>query len=107
VPTIRLSLAAAAILQAVSNGYAYGFDIMDATGLPSGTTYPALRRMEAAGLLASRWEDSALAQQEQRPTRKYYELTAAGRRALEDALGRYRLRASPRMRAAKPSPVRR
>lgn len=106
-PSIRLSFAAAAILQAVANGYAYGFDIMDATGLPSGTTYPALRRMEAAGLLASRWEAAGLARQEQRPARKYYELTKSGRLALEGAAARYRLRAPSRVRATRPSPVRR
>ena len=55
-PDTSLSLSAAAILQAIDHGYGYGFDIMDATGLPSGTVYPALRRMEAAGLIASRWE---------------------------------------------------
>ena len=37
----------ALILQALDNGYYYGFDIMDVTGLPSGTVYPALRRMES------------------------------------------------------------
>jgi len=30
-----LSYSAAVILQAVANGYQYGFDIMDSTGLPS------------------------------------------------------------------------
>ena len=59
----------------------YGFDIMDATGLPSGTVYPALRRMEAAGLIVSKWEDPAVAQREQRPARKYYEVTRSGHRA--------------------------
>jgi PadR family transcriptional regulator len=106
-PTIRLSFAAAAILQAVANGYAYGFDIMDATGLPSGTTYPALRRMEAAGLLASRWEATSQAREEQRPTRKYYELTRMGRLALDGAVTRYRLRAPSRARTTRLSPVRR
>ena len=37
-----LSHSAAAILQALANGYQYGFDVMDVTGLPSGTVYPAL-----------------------------------------------------------------
>ncbi|MFN7929787.1 MAG: hypothetical protein U0Y68_17950 [Blastocatellia bacterium] len=39
----------ALILQAVENGYRYGFDVMTITGLPSGTVYPALRRLEEAG----------------------------------------------------------
>ncbi len=46
----KLSHTAALILQTVDNGSSYGFDIMDATGLPSGTVYPALRRMETEGL---------------------------------------------------------
>ena len=71
-PEGYLSFSATVILQAVANGYGYGFDIMDATGLPSGTVYPALRRMEAAGLVVSRWEDAAVAQREHRPARKYY-----------------------------------
>jgi hypothetical protein len=39
-----LSYAATVILQAISSGYLYGFDIIDITGLPGGTVYPALRR---------------------------------------------------------------
>jgi hypothetical protein len=34
------------VLHALARGYSYGFDIMGATGLPSGTVYPALRRLE-------------------------------------------------------------
>jgi DNA-binding PadR family transcriptional regulator len=100
-----VSLSAAAILQAINRGFAYGFDIMDATGLPSGTVYPALRRMEAAGFIASRWESAAQAQRDQRPPRKYYELTPSGQAAREAASKRYRLAESPRARAAKPSIV--
>ena len=43
---VKLSHTAALILQTISQGYCYGFDIMDVTGLPSGTVYPALRRLE-------------------------------------------------------------
>jgi PadR family transcriptional regulator, regulatory protein PadR len=39
----KLSHAATMILQAVGVGYIYGFSVMEATGLPSGTVYPALR----------------------------------------------------------------
>jgi PadR family transcriptional regulator, regulatory protein PadR len=86
-----LSYAAAAILQAVAGGYRYGFDIIDITGLPGGTVYPALRRLEEAGNLVSKWEPHRIAQAEQRPPRKYYELTRAGRAALAEAIKRYRL----------------
>ena len=101
-----LTLSATVVLQAVSNGYVYGFDIMDATGLPSGTVYPALRRMQASGLIGARWEDAATAQREQRPPRKYYELTKSGGRALADAAARYRLASRSPVRAGRPSSAR-
>jgi len=104
-PPAPVSLSAAAILQAIDRGFVYGFDIMDATGLPSGTVYPALRRMEAAGYIASRWESPAQAQRDQRPPRKYYELTPSGQTARQASSRRYRLADSPRARAAKPSPA--
>ena len=102
-----LSFSATVVLQTVANGYVYGFDVMDATGLPSGTVYPALRRMEAAGLIASRWEAPAVAQREQRPPRKYYELTRAGHAALTAAAARYRLANRAPARVGKPSPAKR
>src|SRR5437660_6479722 len=86
-----LSHSVTAILQALANGYQYGFDIMDITGLPSGTVYPALRRLEQTGLIDSKWEKAAIAQREQRPPRKYYELTPDGKEALSEAVKRYRL----------------
>ena len=89
-PLASLSYSAAIVLQAVANGYIYGFDIMDVSGLPSGTVYPALRRMEEGGLVTSSWEDEAAAQSEGRPARKYYEVTDEGREVLAEALKRYR-----------------
>jgi PadR family transcriptional regulator, regulatory protein PadR len=86
-----LSYTVAVILQALENGDQYGFDIMDVTGLPSGTVYPALRRLEEAGQVKSKWEKHSIAQQELRPPRKYYELTKEGKEALAEALQRYRL----------------
>jgi PadR family transcriptional regulator PadR len=106
-PDPYLSLSATVILQAVAHGYGYGFDIMDATGLPSGTVYPALRRMQDAGLITSRWEPQAVAQREQRPPRKYYTLSKTGDRALAEATARYRLTPRPTERAVKPHPARR
>lgn len=85
-----LSYTALFVLQAVSRGYRFGFDIMDVTGLPSGTVYPALRRLEASRLVRSDWEDDGSARQQARPRRRYYELTAAGRRMLTVAESRYR-----------------
>lgn len=88
---IKLSHTAAMILQTVDNGCSYGFDIMDATGLPSGTVYPALRRMETEGLVASSWESSKKAAAGQRPPRKYYRVTPAGSRVLGEVQKRYPL----------------
>lgn len=87
---LHLTFATGVVLQAIDRGYRYGFDVMDASGLPDGTVYPALRRLEAAGLLSSAWEDERQARAEKRPSRRYYELTADGRRALAEARARYR-----------------
>ena len=89
-PKTSLSYSAAVILQAVANGYKYGFDVMDVTGLPSGTVYPALSRLERDGYLASSWEDEGRAHAEGRPARRYYRVTAAGARALREAMAYYR-----------------
>jgi PadR family transcriptional regulator len=102
-----LSMSATTVLQAIANGYVYGFDIMDATGLPSGTVYPALRRMEAAGLIDSRWEDADVAQREQRPTRKYYEVLRSGQLVLARAAARYRFAGRGPVRRTRPSPAER
>jgi DNA-binding PadR family transcriptional regulator len=101
-----LTYTTAVILQAVANGYLYGFDIIDITGLAGGTVYPALRRLEETGHLASKWERPSIAQAEPRPQRKYYELTRAGREALAEAIKRYRLLEQTQLkkeREAKPS----
>jgi PadR family transcriptional regulator PadR len=102
-----LSMSATAVLQAIANGYAYGFDIMDATGLPSGTVYPALRRMEAGGLIASHWEEAAIARRDQRPTRKYYAISRSGQLALTEAASRYRMAERRPNRQTRPAPARR
>lgn len=86
-----LSYTMALTLQAIENGYGYGFDIMTVTGLASGTVYPALRRLESADFVLSKWERPAIAQAAQRPPRKYYEVTKQGRMALTEARQRFRL----------------
>ncbi len=73
--TTALSLASAIILRAISAGNRYGFQIMEATGLPSGTIYPALRRLEASMLIHSDFDASAAAES-QGPPRKYFRITA-------------------------------
>ncbi|MGA8111852.1 MAG: PadR family transcriptional regulator [Acidobacteriaceae bacterium] len=87
----KLSHTAAMILHAIHAGHVYGFSVMEMTGLPSGTVYPAMRRLERDGLIASRWEQQSIADAEQRPPRKYYRLTRTGRSTLEAAWRRYPL----------------
>ena len=86
-----LSHTAAMILEAIDAGHGYGFSIMEVIGLPSGTVYPAMRRLERDELIASKWETQRLADVAQRPPRKYYRLTKPGRHALEAARQRYPL----------------
>jgi len=87
----KLSHTAALILQALDAGFVYGFSIMEMTGLPSGTVYPAMRRLERDELIRSQWEKQSIADAEQRPPRKYYKLTAVGESTLEASRRRYPL----------------
>ena len=79
----KLSHTAAMILQAISAGHIYGFSVMERTGLPSGTVYPAMRRLERDDLIVSKWEQQSIADKEQRPARKYYKLTRTGKAKLD------------------------
>ncbi len=89
--SLRLSHSAALILKALSLGYGFGLDIMQVTGLPSGTVYPALRRLERDLFVESEWEvldgDTKLS----RPTRRYYRVTSEGKAAAVAATERYPL----------------
>ena len=87
---VTLSYGSAAILHAVASGSRFGFDIMNVTGLTSGTVYPALDRLETAGYLKSTWDDAAAAHAEGRPARRYFTLTAAGATTLRAALAKYK-----------------
>ena len=77
-----------AVLQALKDDFRYGFDIIDRTGLPSGTVYPALASLQGRGLVKSRWEADEVARSEGRPRRRYYEITRAGGEALSEWLER-------------------
>ena len=75
------------LLLAVLQGRpAHGYAIIEAMrqrsggtfDLPEGTVYPALHRLERAGLLASRWSS------ETGRRRRVYELTDQGRAVLEE-----------------------
>jgi DNA-binding PadR family transcriptional regulator len=79
------------ILRAIDVGFIYGYTVMEATGLPSGTVYPALRRLERDQLIRSQWERQSIADAALRPPRRYYKLTRSGEAALEAARKRYPL----------------
>jgi PadR family transcriptional regulator PadR len=85
-----LSYTSLFVLQALAADRHFGFDVMDATGLPSGTVYPALRRLEAMGFVESSWEDDGHARKANRPRRRNYQLTKSGRGQLVEAETRFR-----------------
>jgi DNA-binding PadR family transcriptional regulator len=87
---LNMTYPTALVLQALARGCHHGFDIMDATGLPSGTVYPILRRLDREGLLTSTWEKPSIAQREQRPPRRYYDITPEGAEMLAEAMRRFR-----------------
>ena len=80
----------------------YGYDLMKAARLPSGTLYPLLARLERENLVASAWETP---QQEGERPRKYYQLTGEGIRIarLELAQASARRQRAP-ARTGRPAP---
>jgi len=90
-PDAKLSHTAAIILQAIDAGHEYGFSVMETTGLPSGTVYPALRRLERDRLIRSQWESQRVADAGQRPPRKYYRITRSGKAMIDASQKRYPL----------------
>lgn len=72
--------------QAEFHGFAIAREIQDRQGArrltAHGTLYKALSRMEAAGLLSSRWEDPTAAAEADRPRRRLYKVTGVGEAAL-------------------------
>jgi PadR family transcriptional regulator PadR len=88
---MNMTYPSALVLQALSMGHHYGLDIIDATGLSAGTVYPVLRRLEREGLANARWESEKIARREQRPTRRYYDITSSGEKRLAEAVRRFRV----------------
>lgn len=74
------------LLAVLEDGPRHGYAVIeelrqrsgDALDLPEGTVYPALHRLERAGLLASTWSD------ETGRRRRVYSLTRGGRRAVQE-----------------------
>jgi DNA-binding PadR family transcriptional regulator len=85
-----LTFPAVTVLHAIASGVPYGFEILDATRLPSGTVYPILGRLERDGYVRSAWENARTAQDEKRPRRRYYRITAHGEKVLNESLTRFR-----------------
>jgi PadR family transcriptional regulator, regulatory protein PadR len=94
------------VLLADPSAQHYGYDLMKAAKLPSGTLYPMLARLQQDGLVDSEWE----AQREDaggRPPRKYYRLTAEGLRVARVELAQAASAAPARQAgygAARPAP---
>ena len=103
---MKLTYPTTLVLHALANGVRHGFDIIDATELPSGTIYPILRRLEREALVSAHWEDVEIAHKELRPPRRYYELTAAGNAVLKTAAARYRVPRAIAARVRRLRPVR-
>ena len=80
----------------------YGYDLMKAAGLPSGTLYPMLARLEDQKLVTSAWETP---QAEGERPRRYYQLTGEGIRVARLELAQVRagqVRAPVRLRRPAP-----
>lgn len=81
----------------------YGFDLMQVTGLPSGTLYPILAKFEAARWLTAGKEDID-PHAEGRPARRFYRITGSAvpvtRQQLAELSERYRPPAPVRQRLA-------
>jgi PadR family transcriptional regulator, regulatory protein PadR len=80
------------LLAVLEPGPLHGYAIMEAlrvrsgclVDLPTGTLYPALHRLERAGLVAANWSQAGGRR------RRVYELTPAGTRALDTERGTWR-----------------
>ena len=78
------------VLSVLSRGEAHGFEVLrrlDEAGcgalrLKEGTLYPALYRLEEAGMIQAKWEDSGSGRRG--PRRRIYRLTKKGKRELAD-----------------------
>ena len=88
-PKIRLTAVIMDVLDVIasspSDDPAWGLRICEATGYGTGTIYPALDRLMKSRWIESRWEEPA---PKDRPRRRYYSITAAGRAAYQEAIAK-------------------
>ena len=68
-----------------SNDQHYGLELAEQAGVPIGSIYPILARLETTGWLTSAWEDINEAK-EGRRARRYYRLTGVGHRLASEQL---------------------
>lgn len=91
---VRMTLQTRLVLQALMQEPTqerYGLQLAEVTGLPSGTIYPILARLEQAGWVQSAWEDPTVHEAAGRPRRRFYHLTSDGAEQARDALARVSL----------------
>jgi PadR family transcriptional regulator len=86
-PKIRLTAVIMDVLDVLTNSPpeapAWGLRLCEVTGYGTGTIYPALDRLMKAGWITGHWEDPP---PEDRPRRRFYELTSTGREQYAGAL---------------------
>jgi PadR family transcriptional regulator len=75
----------------------YGLEVIERTGLASGTVYPLLARLESEGWITSYWEDGESSARG--PRKRFYEMTSSGAESARAALAD-RAEATSRTRVA-------
>ncbi|MEV0530157.1 PadR family transcriptional regulator [Streptomyces sp. NPDC050439] len=80
----------------------YGLELIQRTGLPSGTVYPLLARLEEAGLVTSAWETAE--PMHGRPRRRFYTVNASGITFARTALSEGGPIARPAVPSVQPTP---
>jgi PadR family transcriptional regulator PadR len=93
---VRITAVVLDILDVLANAApdhpAWGLRLCEQTGHGSGTIYPALDRLMKVGWIEDHWEQE---EPKDRPKRRYYTITAAGRAAYMNAItARQRRRAA-------------
>jgi PadR family transcriptional regulator PadR len=83
--TLQTQLVLRALLEEPSKER-YGLELCAMVGLPSGTIYPILARLEQVGWIESAWEDPATHQKAGRPARRFYRMTPDGVEQARSAL---------------------
>lgn len=95
----RMTLQTQLVLRALLEDPAkqrYGLELCELVGLPSGTIYPILARLEQVGWVHSTWEDPVVHVEAGRPRRRFYQITEDGAEQARSALARtYRGRKLP------------